>query len=80
MAGDDELIGEEAGTEEVLVPKVIAVSSSLEWVLDVAVETTVLQGSSDRNRGGRWWCSPVSRGGRATAEGKSRERARGGES
>jgi hypothetical protein len=42
MAGDDELVGEEAGTEEVLVPKVRAVGSSLEWVLDVVAETTVL--------------------------------------
>jgi hypothetical protein len=63
----------------VLVPEVRAVGSSLEWVLDVATEMAVLHGGSDKNRGGYLWCSPVSRGGWATAEGKSRELVRGGE-
>jgi hypothetical protein len=36
----------------VLVPEAIAVGSSLERVLDVAVGMTVLQGGSDRNGGG----------------------------
>jgi hypothetical protein len=76
VAGDSELIGEEAATEEVLVSEVRAVGSSLEQVLDVAVETVVLRGGSHKNRGGRRWHSQVSRGGWATAEGKSRERAR----
>jgi hypothetical protein len=53
VAGDGELIGEEAVTEEVLVLEARAVGSCLEWVLDVAAEMTVLHGRSDGNRGGR---------------------------
>jgi hypothetical protein len=60
-----------------VVPEVGAIGSSLERVLDVAPETMVLRGGSDENRGGQWWRSPVSRGGQATAESKSREPARG---
>jgi hypothetical protein len=71
---------EEAATEEVLVPEARAVGSSLERVLDAAAETMVLQGGSYGNRGGRWWCSPVSKSGWATVKGKSRERTQGGES
>jgi hypothetical protein len=74
MASDDEIIGEEVATEEVLVLEARAISSSLEGVLDVAAETTVLQGGSDGNRGGQWWRLPVSRGGRAIVESKCRER------
>jgi hypothetical protein len=55
VAGDSELIGEEVATEEVLMPKMRVVSSSLVRVLDVAVETTVLRGDLDGNRGGRWY-------------------------
>jgi hypothetical protein len=55
VAGDGELIGEEVATEEVLMPKMRVVSSSLVRVLDVAVETTVLRGDLDGNRGGRWY-------------------------
>jgi hypothetical protein len=80
MASDDEIIGEEVATEEVLVLEARAISSSLEGVLDVAAETTVLQGGSDGNRGGQWWRLPVSRDGRAIVESKCRERVRGGES
>jgi hypothetical protein len=61
--GDSELIGEEAAAEEVLVPEAIAVGSTLEGVLDVAVGTMVLCVGLDRNRGGQWWYSPTSRGG-----------------
>jgi hypothetical protein len=59
-ASDGELIGEEAATEEVLVPEVRAIGSSLERLLDIAAETTVFPGGSDRNISDRWWCSPLS--------------------
>jgi hypothetical protein len=75
VAGDSELIGEEAATEEVLMPEARGVGSSLERVLDVVAETMVLWGGSDGNRCEQWWCTRLSRGGRATAEGKRRERA-----
>jgi hypothetical protein len=52
VAGDGKLIGEEAVAEEVIVPEVIPVSSSLERVLDLAAGTAVLRVSSDRDRGG----------------------------
>jgi hypothetical protein len=68
VASDGELIGEEAAAEEVLVPEAIAVGSSLERVLDVAVGTMVHQGGSDKNGGGQWWRSPTSRGGWVRAE------------
>jgi hypothetical protein len=61
MASNSELIGDEAATEEVLRPEAIAVSSSMERVLDVVVGTTVLRVGSDRNGGGRWWRSLASR-------------------
>jgi hypothetical protein len=54
VAGDGELIGEEAAAQEVLMLEVIAINSSLERVLDVAVGTTALRVGSDRNEGG-WW-------------------------
>jgi hypothetical protein len=79
-AGDGELKGGESATEEVLVPEARTVSSSLDRVLDVAAEMTILQGGSGGNRGGWGWCSSVSRGRWAAAEGKSREHVRGGES
>jgi hypothetical protein len=62
MAGDGELIGEEATAEEVLVPEAIAVGSSLERVLDLEAGTMALRGGSNRNEGGQWWCSLASRG------------------
>jgi hypothetical protein len=68
MASNSELIGDEAATEEVLRPEAIAVSSSMERVLDVVVGTTVLRVGSDRNEGGRWWHSLASRGGCVRAE------------
>jgi hypothetical protein len=52
VAGDGELIEEDAAIEEVLMPEVTAVSSSLERVLYVVTEMTVLPGGSDKNRGG----------------------------
>jgi hypothetical protein len=52
VAGDGELIGEEAVNKEVLVPESRPVGSSLERVLDVAAETTILRVGSDGNRGG----------------------------
>jgi hypothetical protein len=63
VACDGELIGEEAMVEEVLVPKAIAIGSSLEWAIDVATGTVVLRGDSDRNKSGQWWRMPASRGG-----------------
>jgi hypothetical protein len=62
------------------VPEARAVSSSLEQVLDVAMETVVLRRGSDGNRSGWWWRSLVNGGERVTAEGRSRELARGGKS
>jgi hypothetical protein len=66
VAGDGELIGEEAVNKEVLVPESRPVGSSLERVLDVAVETTILRGGSDGNRGGWWCCLAACRGRRVT--------------
>jgi hypothetical protein len=60
VAGNGELIGEEAAAEEVLVLEAIAVGSSLERVLDVAEGMMVHRGSSNENRSGQWWCSPAS--------------------
>jgi hypothetical protein len=68
VAGNGKLVEKEAVAEEVIVLEAIAIGSSLERVLDVAAGTTVLQVSLDGNRGGRWWRSPMSRGGRARAE------------
>jgi hypothetical protein len=52
VACGGELIGEEVMVEEVLVPKAIAIGSSLEWAVDVATGTVVLRGDSDRNGSG----------------------------
>jgi hypothetical protein len=73
-AGNGELIRLEAATEEVLVLEVRAVGSTLERLLDVAAETTVLRAGSDGNRGGPWWHSLAISDGRVTEEGKTRER------
>jgi hypothetical protein len=50
--GDGELVREEGAAEEVLMSEAMAVSSSLEWVLDVAAGMTVLWVGSDGNGGG----------------------------
>jgi hypothetical protein len=64
MATDDELIGEEPATEEVLVPEAIAIRSRLGQVLDVVARMVVLRVNSEGDGGGQWWRSPVSRYGR----------------
>jgi hypothetical protein len=53
-ACDGELIREEAATEEVLMLEARAVSTSLERLLDVATETTILWGGSDGGQEQRW--------------------------
>jgi hypothetical protein len=50
VAGNGELVGEEAVTEEVLMSEASAVGSSLERLLDVAAETTVLQAVQRKQR------------------------------
>jgi hypothetical protein len=77
--GDGELIKEEAVVEEVLVPEVIAVGSHFWWLLDVVVGTAVIQVDSDRDEGGQWWCSPLSRDGGRRARTKPRRCGGGGE-
>jgi hypothetical protein len=76
--GDGELNEEDAAVEEVLVPEAITVGSHFGWLLDVAVGTAVIQVDSDRDGGGQWWRSPLSRDGRRRARTGLRQCVGGG--
>jgi hypothetical protein len=76
--GDGELNEEDAAVEEVLVPEAIAVGSHFGRLLDVAVGTAVIQVDSDRDGGGQWWRSLLSRDGRRRARTGLRQCGGGG--
>jgi hypothetical protein len=63
VAGDGELIGEEAVGEEVLRPEAIAVGSGLKLVLDEEEVMTERIPGSDGDGEGRWWPATARRGG-----------------
>jgi hypothetical protein len=68
VAGDGELVGEEAATEEVIMTEVIAVGSGLKLVLDKGWVTAKLIPGSGGDGGGRCWPAAVSRGRQPRAE------------
>jgi hypothetical protein len=63
VAGDGELIGEEAVGEEVLRPEAIAVGSGLKLVLDEEEVTTERIPGSGGDGEGQWWPATARRGG-----------------
>jgi hypothetical protein len=64
VAGDGELIKEEAAGEQALGQRVIAIGSGLKLVLDEEEVTVERIPGSDSNREGQQWPAMASKGGR----------------